>query len=330
VRPGATVARLLEAASARLAAAGIDTPRVDAEWLLAGLLGARRGDLGLLLVQEPEGELVTRYEAAIEQRRRREPLQRILGWEGFRGLRLRLSPDVLVPRPETEVLVDLALGLLPTPRASRRPVVVDVGTGSGCVACAIAAERADVHVIATDTAVAALHVARDNALRLGLGGIHPVAADLLTAVGPGTADLIVSNPPYLCTGLLSSLAPEVRDHEPRAALDGGCDGLRALVGLVGDATRVLRPGGALVVESAGGAQADAMVDLMHGASLVNIQVHRDLPGVNRFVSARTVELEGAEATPSRRPRSREVRPPALQTPRTRGARTPRRRLRRSS
>ncbi|MGH7313192.1 MAG: peptide chain release factor N(5)-glutamine methyltransferase, partial [Candidatus Rokuibacteriota bacterium] len=142
MRPGATVAQVLEAASARLAAAGIDTPRADAEWLLAGLLGARRGALGLLLAQEPEAELVTRYEAAIERRRRREPLQRILGWEGFRGLSFRLSPDVLVPRPETEVLVDLALGLLPTPRAGRRLIVVDVGTGSGCVACAIAAERA--------------------------------------------------------------------------------------------------------------------------------------------------------------------------------------------
>ncbi|MGH7311822.1 MAG: peptide chain release factor N(5)-glutamine methyltransferase, partial [Candidatus Rokuibacteriota bacterium] len=242
--------------------------------------------LGLLLAQEPEAELVTRYEAAIERRRRREPLQRILGWEGFRGLSFRLSPDVLVPRPETEVLVDLALGLLPPPRAGRRLLVVDVGTGSGCVACAIAAERADVHVIATDTAVAALHVARDNARGLGLSQISPVAADLLTAVGPGTADLIVSNPPYLPAGLLSRLAPEVRDHEPRAALDGGCDGLRALAALVGDVTRALRPGGALVVESAGGAQADAVAALMRDAGFVEPAVHKDLAGVDRFVSAR--------------------------------------------
>ena len=117
---GATVAQVLQTAATRLAAAGIDTPRADAEWLLAGLLGARRGDLGLLLGQKPDAGLLRRYQAAIERRRRREPLQRILGWEGFRGLSFRLSPDVLVPRPETEVLVDLALGLLPEPRGGRR------------------------------------------------------------------------------------------------------------------------------------------------------------------------------------------------------------------
>jgi release factor glutamine methyltransferase len=295
VKAPATVARLLEVASARLAAASIDTPRVEAEWLLAGLLGARRGDLGLLLAQAPDVGLVARYEAAIERRWSREPLQRILGWEGFRGLRLGLSPDVLVPRPETEVLVDLALALLPIPRGGRHPVVVDVGTGSGCVACAIAAEHPDVQVIATDRVVGALLVARDNAVRLGLSRIHFVAADLLTAAGPGAADLIVSNPPYLPTSLLGSLEPEVRDHEPRGALDGGHDGLRALAGLVGDSTRVLRPGGALVVESAGGPQADAVVKLMRDAGFVDAAVHRDLAGIDRFVSGTVVDASRGQS-----------------------------------
>lgn len=292
---GATVAEILRTAAARLAGAGIDTPRADAEWLLAGLLGARRGDLGLLLRQEPDARLVARYEAAIERRRRREPLQRILGWEGFRGMCLRLSPDVLVPRPETEVLVDLALGLLPAPRAGRRPVVVDVGTGSGCVAAAIAAERNDVLVIATDTAVAALRVARDNVLALGLSRVLPTGVDVLTAVRAQAADLIVSNPPYLPTGLLAGLAPEVRDHEPRTALDGGGDGLAVLSGLVRDAGRVLCPGGGLVVESAGGAQAEAVRRLAEDAGLVDAAVHRDLAGVARFVTARSVRSEGSRA-----------------------------------
>ncbi len=289
---GATVARLLAAGTARLAAAGIDTPRVDAEWLMAGLLGTRRGDLGLLLGRAPEAELVTRYEAVIERREHREPLQRILGWEGFRGLRLRLSPDVLVPRPETEVLVDLVLGLLPVPLAGRRPVVVDVGTGSGCIACAVAAERPDVEVIATDSAVAALSVARGNARRLGLGPIRAVAGDLLTAIGPGTADLVVSNPPYLPTLLLPTLAPEVRDHEPRGALDGGRDGLHVLGRLLLDAVRVLRPGGGLVLETAGGEQPRAVVGLMRDAGWVEVAVHRDLAGVDRFVAGRTTLSEG--------------------------------------
>jgi release factor glutamine methyltransferase len=292
MRPAATVARLLEAATVRLAAAGIDTPRVDAEWLMAGLLGTRRGDLGLVLGRAPEAELVTRYEAVIERREHREPLQRILGWEGFRGLRLHLTSDVLVPRPETELLVDLVLGLLPAPLADRRPVVVDVGTGSGCIACALVAERADVEVIATDSAVAALHVARDNARQLGLSRIRPVAGDLLTAIGPRSVDLIVSNPPYLPTPLLPTLAPEVRDHEPRAALDGGRDGLHVLGRLLVDAMRVLRPGGGLVLETAGGEQARAVVGLMHDAGWVEVAVHRDLAGVDRFVAGRTTLSKG--------------------------------------
>lgn len=288
---GATVAQVLHTAATRLAAAGVDTPRADAEWLLAGLLGARRGDLGLLLSQQPDAGLLARYEAAVERRRRREPLQRILGWESFRGLCLRLSPDVLVPRPETEVLVDLALGLLPPPRAGRRPVVVDVGTGSGCVAAAIAAERGDVLVVATDTAVAALRVARDNARGLGLSRVLPAAVDVLAGVGPGVADLIVSNPPYLPTGLLAGLAPEVRDHDPRRALDGGDDGLVVLAGLLLEARRVLRPGGGLVVESAGGDQAETVRRLAEDAGLVDAAVHRDLAGVARFISARSVWSE---------------------------------------
>jgi release factor glutamine methyltransferase len=286
MRPAATMGRLLEVASARLAAAGVDTPRVGAEWLLAGVLGTGRGDLGLLLGREPDPGLVARYEAAIERRRVREPLQRILGWEGFRGLRVGLGPDALVPRPETEVLVDLALALLPAPGAGRRPVAIDVGTGSGCVACAIAAERPDVQMIATDTAVGALRVARDNARRLGLGRVYLVGADLLTAVTPGAADLVVSNPPYLPTALIEDLTPEVRDHEPRVALDGGHDGLRALAGLVGDARRALRARGALVVETAGPRQAGAVRELMGHAGFVDIQVRRDLAGLDRFVSAR--------------------------------------------
>lgn len=292
MRPTATVARLLEAATARLAAAGIDTPRVDAEWLLAGLLGARRGDLGLLLGQAPETELVTRYEAVIERREHREPLQRILGWEGFRGLRLQLSPDVLVPRPETETLVDLVLGLLPAPRDDRRPVVVDVGTGSGCIACAIAAERPDVDVIAVDSALAALQIARDNARRMNLRLVGALAGDLLTAIGPGTADLIVSNPPYLPTSLLATLAPEVRDHEPRRALDGGRSGLHVVGRLVEDAGRVLRPGGALVLETAGGEQPAAVARLLQDAGFDEVAAHRDLAGVERFVCARTWPSRG--------------------------------------
>jgi release factor glutamine methyltransferase len=278
---------LVESAAARLAAAGVENARGDAEWLLAGLLGLRRGALGLALDGGADPALAARYQAAVSRRAQREPLQRVLGWEEFRGLRLALTPAVLIPRPETEMLVELALGLLPPPAPARPPLVLDVGTGSGCIACAIAAERPDVRVIATDRSMDALAVARDNAGRLGVGGrLREIAAGLLEPIGGGCADLVVSNPPYLPTGWLAGLAPEVREHEPIAALDGGPDGLRVLSRLVVEAARTLRPRGGLAVETAGGAQAAEMARRAGAAGLVAVAVQRDLAGVERFVTAR--------------------------------------------
>ncbi|MBI4637433.1 MAG: peptide chain release factor N(5)-glutamine methyltransferase [Candidatus Rokubacteria bacterium] len=290
VRP--TVRVELEAAVTALAAAGIETSRLDAEWLLSDLLGVGRFDLYLALERELPGALLSRYEAAIGRRIRREPLQQILGWEAFRGLRLRVTGDVLVPRPETEVLAEWALELLPPPagratRCARRPLVVDVGTGSGCVACALAHERPDIDVIALDASPAAARVAQENARALGLADrLRVVAADLLAPVRGRGADLIVSNLPYLPTALLPSLAPEVRDHEPPTALDGGVDGLVWIRRLVGGVPRALRPAGALVLETAGGPQATAVAELLRGAAFVGVSVRRDLAGVARFVAGR--------------------------------------------
>jgi release factor glutamine methyltransferase len=278
---------LVGAAAGHLVAAGIENARGDAEWLLAGILGLNRGALGLRLDEEPDAALTTRYEAAVQRRAGREPLQRILGWEEFRGLRLTLTPATLVPRPETEVLVELALDLLPAEARGRRLLVVDVGTGSGCIACAIAAERPDALVIATDRSLESLRTASENALRLRLAGrLRGVASDLLAAMGDGCADLIVSNPPYLPSGWLPGLDPEVRDHEPIAALDGGQDGLRVLGRLVAESTRTLRPGGALVMETAGASQAAQVAHWASVAGLVGVEILRDLAGVERFVSAR--------------------------------------------
>lgn len=293
---GATGRDLLKAASAQLAEAGIGTAGVDAEWLLAGVLDVRRFDLSPALARELDAGLAARFEGAVSRRARREPLQRILGWEEFRGLRFTLTPAVLVPRPETEMLVEWALALLPPPGPGRRPLVVDVGTGSGCIACAIAHERSDVDLIASDTSLAALAVARSNARQLGLDGrVRPVVGDLLAAIGPARADLIVSNPPYLPTDLLPQLMPEVRDHEPRAALDGGADGLRDLRRLVVQALRVLRPSAALVLETAGGAQAAEVSALARAAGFGDVTVQRDLAGLERFVAARVPPETMAEA-----------------------------------
>lgn len=276
----------VHAAAARLSAAGIDTARTDAEWLLAGLLDVGRAHLLTALDAPLSDEVAARYAAAVARRAAREPLQRILGWEGFRGLRIALTSDVLVPRPETEALAGWALELLPPP-GTRAVVVADVGTGSGCIACALARERADVHVVAMDVCLPALAVARANAARLGLGTrVRAVAADLVTALAPRAADLVVANLPYLPAALVPALAPEVADHEPRGALDGGPDGLRLLRRLIAGARHVLRPGGAVVLETAGGEQAREVEALLGTSGYGEVQRRADLAGVERFVAAR--------------------------------------------
>jgi release factor glutamine methyltransferase len=278
-----SVLAVLAEAEVRLAGAGVPTPRADAEWLLAGLLGCGRSALWHLGDGLPAA-VQAAFAAALERRCRREPLQRILGWEDFRGLRLRVGAGVLIPRPETEVLVEAALGLLPVTGRAR---VVDVGTGSGCVACAIAWERPGYRVLAVDRSPDALSLARANVEALGLGDrVRLVRGDLLEAVGATAVDLVVANPPYLPTGLLASLPPEVRDHEPRLALDGGPDGLAVVRRLVADAARVLAAGGALALETAGGAQAVLVARLAEDAGFVDLALVEDLTGTERIVTAR--------------------------------------------
>ena len=286
MRPGTTFRDQLAAATTALEAAGVASPRIDAEWLLAGLLGVGRVAVRLDPAGAVSAQLAERYGDAVRRRARREPLQRILGWEEFRGLRVRLTDAVLVPRPETEALVEWALALLPA-RGGRRLLAVDLGTGSGCIACALAAERPDLDVVAIDVSPAAAAVARENANALGLTArIRVVAADLLDGVRDLGADLIVSNPPYLPTGLVPELPPEVRTHEPVVALDGGADGLALIRRITAIAHRALRASGVLVVETAGGAQATAAAALLRTADFAQVAVRADLAGVDRFVAGR--------------------------------------------
>ena len=276
----------LDAATSTLEAAGVPEARVDAEWLLAGLMGLGRARLRMDLGREVSVALARRFADAVSRRARREPLQRILGWEEFRGLRLRLTDAVLVPRPETEALVEWALELLPPP-GDRRLLAVDLGTGSGCIACALAAGRGDVDVLALDMCPAAAAVARENAQALGFKSrISVVVTDLLHGVGDLGADLIVSNPPYLPTGLVPELLPEVRSHEPSLALDGGVDGLALIRRIAVQARRVLRPSGVLVFETAGDVQASAAATLLRAEDFTRVETRADLAGVTRFVAGR--------------------------------------------
>jgi release factor-specific protein-(glutamine-N5) methyltransferase len=277
------VQEALSAAAAALSSAGIANARAEAEWLLAGTLGVGRFDLYLVLDRELAPEMTATYERRVTRRAAGEPLQQIAGWEAFRGLRFSVTRDVLVPRPETESLVEWVLTLLPGTDAT----IVDVGTGSGCIAGALASERPDVRVIATELSEAAARVAQRNmrALRVERR-VSIVIGDALGALRSGAVDIVVANPPYLPDAMLPTLPREVRDWEPPLALAGGPDGTSVIARLSADAQRVLRPGGWLVVETAGGAQADAVATSLQDQGYAGIGVRADLTGTRRFVAGR--------------------------------------------
>jgi release factor glutamine methyltransferase len=277
-----TVRAALELAVTALRAAGIEAAHADAEWLLADTLAIPRGRLAVQAREALEPDEAARYVLALRRRIAREPLQHIVGTQAFRELTLRVSGDALVPRPETEVLAGWALELLP--RGTGSSLAIDLGTGSGCIACALAFERPDVRVIALDASPSAVALARANVETLGLGARVTVElSDLFAALTTERADLVVSNPPYLPSGLLDSLPAEVQ-HDPRLALDGGPDGLDLIRRLVDEAPRWLRPSGWLVLETAGQAQARQVAALMAARGFVRVEARPDLAGIVRFVA----------------------------------------------
>ena len=280
-----TVPALLSRGTAALEAAGIETARREAEWLLAGLLGVDRGALYLDPARRLSTPTITRFQSQIARRAAREPLQYLLGWEDFHGVRLAVSPDVLVPRPETEGLVEWALEVL----AGRpEPVVADLGTGSGAIACAIAHGRPAAEVLAVELSGGALAVASRNVRELGLAArVRLLAGDLFAPLGsiPGSLDLVVANPPYLPSAVIPSLPPEVSRHEPRAALDGGPDGMGVLRRIVAGAPSVLKPAGWLLMEI-GEEQAGPLASLMAAEGFSSIRARRDLNGIERYIGGR--------------------------------------------
>ena len=273
---GVPVREALDSAVVALGAAGVDTPRLDAEVLLAHVLGVDRAALVVDRERAVEGPAVRAYQDAVRRRAAaREPVAYITGTKGFRRLDLHVDPRVLIPRPETEALVEAALDL---PRGAR---VVDVGTGSGAVALALKDERPDLAVTGTDRSEAALAVARANAARLGLD-VAFVIADLLDGDGvPEDPDAVVSNPPYVEDG--APLQPEIARHEPAEALYAGPDGLAVVRRLVAQAAA--SPARFLAVE-VGAGQAPAVADLAAAAGFADVQPRADLAGIDRIVVAR--------------------------------------------
>ena len=275
---GASVREALDSAVIAIAAAGSDTPRLDAEVLLADALGVDRTALFVDAAREVTGPAVRAFQDAVRRRSAgREPVAYITGRRGFRHLELEVDARVLVPRPETELLVEIGVELLP--RGAR---VVDVGTGSGAVALALAQERPDLEVVATDISADALEVARANTARLGLdGAVTFFAGDLLAGVGQ--VDAVLSNPPYVAERERAALAPEITRHEPPGALFAGEDGLDVIRRLVPAAAAA---GARLLAIEVGEGQAGAVSELMRAAGFATVERRRDLGGIERVVVGR--------------------------------------------
>lgn len=263
---------------------GIDSPRLTAELLLAHALGLRRLDLYLRHDQPVDPVERDRYKPLIRRRVKREPVAYITGSRGFWNLDLAVTTAVLIPRPETEHLVETALAAVDRLPAERPVRVLDVGTGSGAVILALAAERPRLRCWASDRSRAALAVARVNARRLDLAErVHLFGGDWFAPLAAPACrfDLILANPPYIRTADLAGLAPEIRLHEPLGALDGGPDGLCAIRALVAGAPAFLAPGGQLCLEV--GHDQGARVTALAGGAYADVRSVTDLAGRQRVL-----------------------------------------------
>lgn len=262
----------------RLEAAGVETPVFDARLLLEAGAGVSRLDIVTDPRRPLRDEQVKAVDALTKRREAREPVGHILGHRHFWTLKLAVSPNVLIPRPETELLVETALAWIAPDQEAR---VLDLGVGSGAILLSVLAERARASGVGLDISADALAVARANSEALGLadrvelqqGGWQDAA---------GRFDLVLSNPPYIATGQIDALAPEVARFEPRLALDGGVDGLDAYRAIIPRLPELLRPGGGFALE-VGLGQAEAVSALAQFNGLLTHIPHRDLEGVPRVV-----------------------------------------------
>ncbi len=273
-----TVGHALTRTTERLTEAGCDSPRVDAEILVAHVLGVSRSELALDVARELSRDEKRALELLVARREIREPLAYVLGEWGFRRLVLEVDTRVLVPRPETEVVVERCLARL---AGLAEPRVLDVGTGSGAIALAIADEHPGARVTGVDASAGALEVAGANMLRTGLA-VELRVWDLYTGLPPGPWDLVVANPPYVLSDEIESLEPEVREWEPRSALVG----VGASEAVARGALDVLVPGGALVLEAAAG-DAARLATMLEDIGYEAITVTKDMAGRDRAVECVT-------------------------------------------
>jgi release factor glutamine methyltransferase len=278
-----TLVQAWTAARRRLEAAGVDAPVIDARLLLEAAAGASRADI----LTDPQRPLSDDQAAALDglvkRREAREPVSHILGRKGFWTLELKVTPDVLTPRPDTETLVDALLKALPQSAPLR---ILDLGVGSGAILLALLAERPAWRGVGVDISAAALEVARENVAMLGLGDRAILEHGVWAEGQPdGAFDAVACNPPYIPTGDIAGLAPEVSEREPRLALDGGPDGLDAYRLLARDILRVLKPAGLFGLEI-GHDQGAAVRSLMIDAGAAACEVIGDLGQRDRVVIGR--------------------------------------------
>ena len=270
-----------KAAQARLKQGAVDSPAIDARLLLEAAAGATRTDILTDPYRAIGADQLAAYDAMIERRLRREPVSRILGRKGFWKIMLNVTPDVLSPRPDTETIMDVALAAFSQGEAFQ---MIDLGTGSGAILLAVLSERPAARGVGTDISSEALAVAKENAANLDLDGRATfLRTEWATGFADQSFDFVASNPPYIPSGDIAGLDPEVRDHDPVLALDGGPDGLQAYRDLAPEILRILKPGGVFAVEI-GWDQGPAVKALFEAAGLQGAKVVKDLSDRDRVVT----------------------------------------------
>jgi len=287
--PEWTILKLLKWATAYFRSHDIESPRASAEILLAHALNLQRIDLYLRYDQPLDDDELSRFKAVLKRRAKREPVAYIVGQKGFWSLDLKVTGDVLIPRPETECVVELALEILCDPSPSSGQRILELGTGSGAIILALASQLPDRRYFASDVSFKAIEIARHNARLLNLdANICFFGGDWFAPLDPESAgfDLIVSNPPYIRSAELTGLQPEIVDYEPVCALNGGDDGLASLRCIIDQGHRFLKPGGKLLVEI-GHDQQEAVHQLMRQCGQYDcFRCTQDYSGRDRVVQMR--------------------------------------------
>ena len=289
-----TILKVLQWTTGYFDRKGIDQPRADAEVLVAHVLGLERIQLYIRFDQPLVAEELVRIRENVRRRAAHEPTQYITGKQEFWSLEFEVTPDVLIPRPETELLVERAAKTLTRTGTAADAMVLDIGTGSGAVAVALAHEVHDLHVIATDCSPAALRVAVRNAVRNGVADrVRFVAMNLMDALAPPPAvafDFIVSNPPYIGDVEFAGLAPEVAGHEPTSALRGGSyDGLDLIREILRLLPNRLKPGGVALIEIGFGQAEILRAELSGNLHFEQIEFIRDYSGIQRILELRKAD-----------------------------------------